>query len=299
LSLSADKLWARKWTNREREVNLEHELSHDELQQTLASIEIPACPAVVMQVMSEAQKDAPDLNELTRIIAADVGMSAFAIKLANSSLFRRGDATSSVPQALSRLGTRNIVNIVVAVALRNTLAGDIAPEVLDRFWNRAAAVAQAASQVARTAKGIAADLAYTYALFHNAAMPAMMRRFKDYGVMLDELERTGNSLAVEENARYRCTHAVVGAMLARNWGMSRQIADAIRFHHDPDVYASGNAVLEDQSLGWIAVTHVAEHLLLELAGEIDIEVGFLYPKAMAYLGLSEDEIVDLKEQLAA
>jgi hypothetical protein len=68
------------------------ELSHEELQQTLDSIEIPACPAVVMQVMAEAQKDAPDLNALTKIIVSDVGMSAFAI--------RRGDATSSVPLAL-------------------------------------------------------------------------------------------------------------------------------------------------------------------------------------------------------
>jgi HD-like signal output (HDOD) protein len=58
------------------------ELSHEELQQTLDSIEIPACPAVVMQVMAEAQKDAPDLNALTKIIVSDVGMSAFAIKLA-------------------------------------------------------------------------------------------------------------------------------------------------------------------------------------------------------------------------
>jgi HD-like signal output (HDOD) protein len=41
-----------------------------------------------------------DLNALTKIIVSDVGMSAFAIKLANSSLFRRGDATSSVPLAL-------------------------------------------------------------------------------------------------------------------------------------------------------------------------------------------------------
>jgi HD-like signal output (HDOD) protein len=120
-------------------VSAEYNLSHDELQQTLASIEIPACPAVVTQVMAEAQKDAPDLNVLTRIIVADVGMSAFAIKLANSTLFRRGQATSSVSQALSRLGTRNIVCIVVAVALRNTMSGDIPADVLDRFWNQASA----------------------------------------------------------------------------------------------------------------------------------------------------------------
>lgn len=278
-------------------MSTDYDLSHDELQQTLASIEIPACPAVVMQVMAEAQKDAPDLNVLTRIIVSDVGMSAFAIKLANSTLFRRGDATSSVVQALSRLGTRNIVCIVVAVALRNTMSGDIPADVLDRFWNRAAAVAQAASLTARRVRGVAPDLAYTYALFHNAAMPVMMRRFPDYGRMLEEVEQQGLTLISEEDSRYRCTHAVVGALLARNWGLSSLVASAIRFHHDAEVYDPGKPFLEDQALSLIAVTHVAERLVLEFSGEVDIEVGLMYPQAMTYLGLSEDDIHDLRDIL--
>lgn len=278
-------------------MSAETALSHDELLQTLESIEIPACPAVVVQVMAEAQKDAPDLNALTKIIVSDVGMSAFAIKLANSSLFRRGDATSSVPLAISRLGTRNIVCIVVAVALRNAMSRDIPADVLDRFWNRAGLVAQAASQVARKVRGIAPDMAYTYGLFHNAAMPVMMRRFKDYARMLEEVERNGLSLVIEEDARYRCSHAVVGAMLARNWGLSSLIASAIRFHHDLEVYDPGKPFLEDQALGLIAVTHVAEHLVLEVNKEVDIEVGPFFPQAVAYLGLSGDDIHDLYDLL--
>lgn len=279
-------------------MSAEYDLSNDELQQTLTSIEIPACPAVVMQVMAEAQKDAPDINVLSKIIVGDVGMSAFAIKLANSTLFRRGDATNSVPQAISRLGTRNIVCIVVAVALRNTMSGDIPADVLDRFWNRAAAVAQAASLVARKIRGVAPDLVYTYALFHNAAMPVMMRRFKDYQRTLAEVERNGTWLVDVENELYRCSHAVVGAMLARNWGLSSMIGSAIRFHHDPEVYDPGKPFLDDQALGLIAVTHVAERTLLDLAHEVDIEVGDLYPQAVRYLGLTEDDLHDLRDLLA-
>jgi HD-like signal output (HDOD) protein len=279
-------------------VSNEYDLSHDELQQTLASIEIPACPAVVTQVMAEAQKDAPDLKVLSRIIVGDVGMSAFAIKLANSSLFRRGDATNSVQQAISRLGTRNIVCIVVAVALRNTMSGDIPADVLDRFWNRASAVAQAASLTARKLRGIPPDLAYTYALFHNAAIPVMMRRFKDYAAALSEAEARKLPLVEVEDARYRCTHPVVGAMLARNWGLSGLIASAIRFHHDSGVYPPGSACIDEQALGLIAVTHVAEGILMQMANESDIEVGELFPLALAYLGLTQDEVHDLKDMLA-
>jgi HD-like signal output (HDOD) protein len=279
-------------------VSAEYDLSHDELQQTLASIEIPACPAVVMQVMAEAQKDAPDINVLSKIIVGDVGMSAFAIKLANSPLFRRGGATSSVPQAISRLGTRNIVCIVVAVALRNTMSGDIPADVLDRFWHQAATVAQAASLLARNVRGIAPDMAYTYALFHNAAMPVMMRRFKDYDRTLKDAETQGSSLIELEDQRYRCSHAVVGAMLARNWGLSSLLASAVRFHHDREVYDPGKPFLDDQALGLIAVTHVAERTLQNMTGEADIEVGDFYAQAVAYLGLSDDDLHDFRDSLA-
>lgn len=280
-------------------MNADQELRLDDLHEVLGSIDIPPCPAVVTQVMAAAQKDVPDLNALTDIIAGDVGMSAFAIKLANSPLFRRGNPTSSLPMAVSRLGMRNVVCVVVAVALRDTMKGDIEAAVLDRFWNRASIVAQVASQAARKLRGIAPDLVYTYALFHDAAVPVMMRRFKDYGAMLEQVEKSGASLVAEEDARYRCTHAVVGAMLARNWGLSASISSAVRFHHDREVYDLANPFLDDQTLSLIAVTHVAEHLVLEQNGEADAEVGDLFPLAVAYLGLSKDDLHDLEELLAA
>jgi HD-like signal output (HDOD) protein len=79
-------------------------------------------------------------------------------------------------------------------------------------------------------------------------MPVMMRRFPDYNSLLAEVARQNLSLVREEDTRYRCSHAVVGAMLARNWGLSTLIASAIRFHHDVEVYDPGKPFLEDQAL---------------------------------------------------
>lgn len=275
-----------------------HELSHDQLASVMASIEIPACPAVVTRVMGEAQKDAPDMNVLARVIAGDVGMSAFAIKLANSALFRRGEAANSVSQAVTRLGTRNIVCIVVAVALRNALSDDLPADILERFWNQAGATAMAASLAARKLRGIQSDTVYTYALFHDAAMPVMMRRFPDYMSLLEQAAQTDIQLLEEEDRRYRCTHAVVGGLLARNWGLPVAIANAIRHHHEPELYDGERLFLEDASLALVAVTHVAEHLLAGMKQQEDSEVGEFFAPAVDYLGLSEDDLHDLSEAMA-
>lgn len=274
------------------------ELGHDQLEAVMASIEIPSCPGLVTQVMGEAQKDAPDMNSLARIIASDVGMSAFAIKLANSSLFRRGDAITSVSPAVTRLGTRNIVCIVVAVALRNAMSADLPVDVLESFWNQAGATAMAAGLAARKLRGVQPDTAYTYALFHDAAMPVMMRRFKDYAGLLEQATPDGGRLVDEENRRYHCSHAVVGGLLARNWGLPGAIADAIRYHHEPELYDPERLFLGDDALALVAVTHVAEHLLAELRREVDTEARDMFEQASAYLGLSEDDLHDLREVLA-
>lgn len=274
------------------------ELTYEQMQSTLANIDIPPCPAIVTQVMAESQKDEPDIKLLTQLIAADVSMSAFALKMANSPLFRRGDQTDSVAQAVARLGTRNIICIVVATALRANLASGLPESLLENYWRQAGNTAMAAGMIARRLRGIPADLAYTYGLFHDAAIPVMMRRFGDYQETYDTAADSHRPLPEVENERYHCTHAVVGALLARNWGLQKSLSDAIRYHHDADVYSARGAHLDGDTLNLIACVHVAEHVLAELSQTACLDCDGLFKEAIDYLGLHEDDMRDLAEDLA-
>lgn len=275
-----------------------YELNFDEMEAALKGIDIPPCPGTVTAVMTEAQKDAPDINVLTHIISGDVGMSAFTLKLANSTLFRRGSSTDNVAQAVARLGTRNILCIVVAVALRNSMADSLPADFLDRFWNRSNISALASGMVARKLRGIPTDLAFTYGLFHDAAIPVFMRRFPDYPDIADQMATEGKTLPEAEDARYNFSHTTVGAMLARSWGLPKSLASAICFHHDPDIYTMGPDVISAESLGLISATHVAEKLVTDLNGETDAELDRLYVLAVEYLGLDGDDLRDLAEDIS-
>jgi len=147
----------------------------------------------------------------------------------------------------------------------------------------AAEEAMAAGITARKLRGIQPDTAYTYGLFHNAAVPVMMRRFKDYRALMDQAARDGFILAQEENRRYHCSHAVVGGLLARNWGLPATIANAIRHHHEPDLYGPARPYLDDASLALVAVTQVAEHLLAGNLGQANPECEASFEPAVAYL----------------
>lgn len=272
-------------------------LTPEQLQKVLSSIAIPVCPAVVTKALVETQKDEPDLHYLARLIAADPSISAAALKLANSSLYRSGNPVTSVRHAVERLGTKAVVCIVVAGALRSSVDG--LPEVwLEQFWRHATQVAVIAALVARRQFGISQDAAYTYALFHDAAIPMMMKRFTEYAAILDAVKAGGQTLFDAETAFFPCTHPIVGSLMIRNWGLPPILGLAIRFHHEPDAYELPDQTLPGSALSLIAVTHIAEHLTSEILGEHDFEVGEgLFEKALAFLGIADNDLDDLRQRV--
>jgi len=281
----------------EQTLSINHELSHEDMEKVLKTIDIPTCPAMVTQVMAEAQKDVPDIKKLAKSISADVGMSAVTMKLANSPLFRVGPPVTSVLKALERIGTRNTVCVVVAVALRAAMAG-VSSGFIEKFWSKSATLAMAAGLIARRQYGISPDAAYTYALFHDAGIPLMMRRYPDYEKVMQECHATGRFIIEAEDQYYPCTHPIIGSLLVRGWGLPQLVGQAIRFHHERDVYDLPDKTLPGGAVALIAVTQIAEHLANEMDGEVDLEVGTaLYERALAHFGIQEEDIEDLREAI--
>jgi HD-like signal output (HDOD) protein len=273
-------------------------LSHEDLQKIMATVDIPACPAVVSRAMAEAQKDEPDLRRLAELITNDPAMSAAALKLANSPLYRSGNRISSVRQAVDRLGTKNVVCIVVSVALRNSVSG-LPTAWLENFWKRNTQLALAAALIASKQYGISPDAAYTYTLFHDAAIPLMMKRFPEYEKIIGDAMASEKYLVDAEEEYFPCTHPIIGSLLVRNWGLPAIFGLAIRFHHELDVYELPDKTLPSTALSFIAVTQVAEHISHELLGENDLEVGTeLFEKALAHLGIGQEEFDDLRARVA-
>ncbi|MBK7647017.1 MAG: HDOD domain-containing protein [Betaproteobacteria bacterium] len=277
---------------------INQELSHDVVEKVMSSIDIPTCPGMVTDAMREAQKDEPDLSRLADIIGSDAGMSAAALKLANSPLFGANNRVVSVRKAVERLGIQNVVCVVVASALRASVTGLPAAWVED-FWRRTMQLALASSLVARRQYGISADAAYTYALFHNAAIPLLMRRFPNYADVLEGCRSEGRMLSDAEEQYFPCTHSIVGSLLVRNWGLPPLLGQAIRFHHEKDVYDLPDRSLPGGALSLIAVTQVAEHLLDEIIGDTSEVDTNLLERALAFLGISNDDLDELRQRFAS
>lgn len=125
-------------------------------------------------VEREAAKDEADFWALQNLISADVALSAGLIKVANSALFASRHQAISVYEALRKLGLRQVTRTIAALSLQRVFAH--VPQ-MERFWDSSFKIACLAAWLAQqlpSAKTVGIPDVYSYALFRDAGIPALL-----------------------------------------------------------------------------------------------------------------------------
>lgn len=124
-----------------------------------------------------------------------------------------------------------------------------------------------------------------------------MQRFANYGPTLkaanSEAERSFTE--VEQDA-HRTDHALIGALMARSWGVSQEVCLAIRLHHDYAVFS--DAKVPETVARLIAMGLLAERAIQTFAG---LNSSTEWVKggdgALGALMLGDADVLDWEERL--
>lgn len=268
-----------------------------QLQKLLNGIDIPPCPAILVELDAELKKEMPDQREIARLISKDVALSGRVMLIANSPAFSTGHKMGSIIQALNVLGSQQVFDLVVSQLLKVALAGK--PEVpMDRFWESSAQTARVASELAKRLRCVRPDVAYTFGLFHDCGIPLLMKRFPQTRDVLAEANASEEFRFTEVEEKHLGTnHAVVGYFLARRWHLPPDVAEGVLHHHDYSVLGESSQV-PDTVRSLIAVTVLAEHIIrLHAQGNGEQEWAKAGPVACELLNLSLSAVDDLIEDV--
>lgn len=264
----------------------------------LHELKFPPRPEVVTVLAEESTKEQPDLARIGKLVKADVALAGAMLKAINSPLWGRSRKITSVKQAIDLLGLSNVKSIATGLVLRTSL-GMSSAQNMERFWDSAEKVALISALIARGQSGITPDEAYTYGLFHDCGIPMLLRRFPGYRAALVKANQTeeGSFTATEEQG-VGTHHAVVGYFLARSWGLSDAVTNAILLHHEVDILDSADAA--ESTLDFIALGHLAQHIVHLMSRDSrDIEWERFGAATMKRFGLSDDDFLDLQEEAQA
>lgn len=268
-----------------------------QLQSMLNGVDIPPCPAVLIELDAELKKDIPDQREIARLISQDVALSGHVMLIANSPAFSTGRKLVSIMQAINVLGMQSIFSLVVSQLLKLALAGD-QDAAMDRFWESSAQTARVSAELAKRLRCVRPDVAYTFGLFHDCGIPLLMKRFSQTREVLAAANAAEDRGFTDvEDAMMGTNHAVVGYFLAKRWHLADFVAEGVLYHHDYSVLVKPGSV-SDTARALIAVCVLAEHIIrLHGSGNGEQEWDKAASNACAYFDLSLGAVDDLIDDL--
>ena len=249
-------------------------VADDELINLASSIEIPACPRVIIEMTQAQNQPSPDIRVIANLAEKDPAMTAALLKTVNSPFFALRTRMLSVQQAVMFLGMRNVISIVAAIALKNAGA-DVHGEGVRRFWDQASMTAAFASELANRIIGLARDEVYIHVLFRDAAIPLMIAHRIKAGQLNKNILTDKQLYMAQVEVEQRSTdHAIIGYNFTKKWLLPENTQQSVRLHLNIEMFLGGkpNSEVSKWVSLQIAMGYLGEHIMREYYGIAHTEI---------------------------
>ena len=204
-----------------------------ELKALLASqFVLPSIPKVVALLLSELDRDEPDLKKVTQLVSTDPALTTRLLQLSNSGFFKLSGKISSVSECLAILDLGH-VHAMAAAAASGASFKAVPGINLVQFWAYSLNVAK----LSRSLAGVLRQnqqAAFTCGLIHAVGELAMHIGMPDEVALLDrEVAPLGLNRAPAERRAFGFCYAQVGAGLAHKWQFPQSIVEALEHQYAP------------------------------------------------------------------
>ncbi len=244
---------------------------------------VPSMPSVVMKLRSFLNDPDVSFDELAKVIEYDPGLTANVLQLANSAYFGWSRSIKTVKEAITRLGTNRVFQMVlcmsVAPLVRKPIKGyDTTAEGL---WLHSIATAICAEELVVQLGLKDLEEAFTAGLLHDMGKVVL-------GTFVEIDDEPIKEIVISDNLSFNeaeqmvlgIDHAEVAGELLRTWNLPDEVVAAARWHHQPHMADESCQQLVD-------LIHVADFLCLNFGFGVGVD-GLQYrldETANARLGL--------------
>jgi len=249
---------------------------------------IPSLPSVVLKLRKYLNDPEVNFDELSKVIEYDPGLTANVLQLANSAYFGWSRTIKSVKDAITRLGTNRIFQMVLCMSVAPMVRKPIKGYDLDStdLWEHSIAVAICAEILADELRLRGVEEGFTAGLLHDIGK-IVLGTFVEIDddpikeiMALDHLAFNEAEMMV-----LGIDHAEVAGVMLGAWNLPGEVVSAARWHHQPNRRDPDHRMLVD-------LIHVADIMCLQAGYGLGID-GVNYrsdESAAVRLGLSQAQV---------
>ena len=211
-------------------------------------LQLISLPEIYLRLQKTINDPLHTREQVADIIAFDPALSARVLRIANSSYYGFPRQIDSVVDAVGLIGEIELRNLVLATTVVGTMSALSYKGIdIDRFWMHSLRCGITARLIAKKIGGANAEVLFLGGILHDLGMlviyqqhsilaGAVMRQIDEHHQLRDQAER--EILGFD--------HAEVGALLVDAWGLSPEICELLRCHHQYQLardHARGSMIL--------------------------------------------------------
>jgi putative nucleotidyltransferase with HDIG domain len=194
-------------------------------------------PITVQKLVVALNSQSVDFNEIAKTIEYDGAITSNILRTANSAAFGGRTRIETARDAVVRLGTITLLDLVLIGYLKSIkVAAPLYDLTEDDLWLHGATASLAVKAIMKeTRNRKIPEAANIAALIHDIGKLIMVRYLKvDSSTVLSLCEEKGLTFVEAESDLLGCNHAEVGGAIARKWSFPEPITIAIERHHDAE-----------------------------------------------------------------
>ncbi len=279
----------------------------DYLEDPKATSTLPSLKSVLSELESLTQKSNIRIDEVTKFVQVDQGMSLRVLRMANSVYYAPSQPILDVQDAILYIGLNTFRGAVVSSRCIEKTC-HIRQETLDwkDFWTHGASVGHLAVELASHLKvsNQGLETFYLMGLLHDIGKVVLAHLMPEkFDQIYAEAILARKAPATAEKELLGIDHSHLGAWYLEKQGMPLALCEAVRFHHapmsDPASHARHALVVQ------IADLLARHHHLGRSGNESDTGNPYTSVEWQAYVGQCHAGVVDdqdfkeaLKEKIA-
>ena len=226
-------------------------LSDDRLKEIAATLgDLPALPEVALQAMRVADDPNWNLRTLDVTVRRDQALAARFLRLANSAFFGARCSITTLDRAINLVGITRVRSVLLAAALEGLHESKKSNFKGKDLWAHALAAGCVSQHLSTKHRLCDPEEAFMAGLLHDIGRPVMDHVFKAQYAEVIQLvaEGVAASFLSAEQRVFRFDHTDVGFVVVTAWAFPAEVAEAIRFHHDPTMAEANPSLCATVSL---------------------------------------------------
>lgn len=251
---------------------------------------VPSLPSVVIRIRQYLNDPDVSFDALAKVIEHDPGLTANILQLANSAYFGWSRRIKTVKEAITRLGTNRIFQMVLCMSVAPLVRKPIRGYDMeaDALWEHSFATAIFAEKMVQSLRVRGREEAFTAGLLHDMGKVVLGTFIEVDDHPIKELVAL-EGLPFDEAERrvLGMDHAEVAAELLASWNLPEEVVAAARWHHNPAVAEQHQQIVD--------IVHLADALAMRAGwgGGVDMGLYRVEEAAMLRLGLTADLATEL------